>query len=159
MNMETTTNVKTLSEPTVESLQELLRGLNDSVEYLTEAAGKIDDTNVAKTFKKISTQRQEIADLIATHIDNMGESPVDDGSWLGSLRQCWTTFRAGLNSGDAEVVLIEAERAEDQLMAKFKEILPEVAGNPINDQLITAFERVKNGHDEVLALRNAFQAV
>lgn len=158
MTTQSTTTETLLSEETVSSLQELLRGLNDSVEYLNEAAKKIDDSSVAQTFNKLSSQRQEIASKMEQHIDSAGECPEDDGSWLGSLRQCWTAFRAGLNSGDATVVLIEAERAEDALMAKFKEILPEVAGTPINDKLLQAFETIKGGHDEVLALRNAHQA-
>lgn len=157
MNTQTATS-KPLSDKTMAGLQELLRGLNDSVEYLNEAAEKIDDVSVAETFKKLTSQRQDIAAMIGSHIQLSGESPVDEGSWLGTLRQCWTGFRAGINSGDAKVVLIEAERAEDKLMAKFKEILPEVAGNPINDQLLQAFDTVKQGHDEVLALRNAYQS-
>jgi uncharacterized protein (TIGR02284 family) len=142
---------------TIESLQELIHALNDSVNYHTEAANKISDDFVKQTFVAIAAERKDIAGSIGGFISLADETPENEGTFLGSLRTIWTAFRAGLNSGDATVVLIEAERAEDVIVNKFKSVLPEIAGNPVNDMLNKYFETIKSGHDRVLALRNSFQ--
>lgn len=146
-----------MSDETVEHVQELIRGLRDSVEYHREAEEKVNDPNVKQVFTEIANERRNIADTLGGMVALADEEPVEEGSWLGTLRKCWTAFRASLNSGDTTVMLIEAERAEDVIIAKFKDILPKVAGCEINDVLLQFFQRVKADHDRVLALRNAFQ--
>lgn len=158
MNTRASTAVQHMKPETVESLQDLVRGLRDSQQYLHEAADRIkDDDMVANTLRSISTERQQICDNIAAIITVANEQPARDGTFTGSLRKIWTAFRAGLNAGDPKIVLIEAERAEDVIVNKFKTILPEIADTPVNKQLYNYFGVVKDGHDRVLALRNAYQ--
>jgi uncharacterized protein (TIGR02284 family) len=142
---------------TIESLQELIYALRDSVNYHTEAADKIDDKFVESEFLAIAAERKDISETIGGFISLADEKSEEEGTWLGSLRTIWTAFRAGLNSGDATVVLIEAERAEDVIKGKFEKVLPEIAGNPVNDMLMKYYQTVKAGHDRVLAMRNAYQ--
>ncbi|QEG24671.1 PA2169 family four-helix-bundle protein [Mariniblastus fucicola] len=151
------TSAQNMKQETVDSLQELMYALTDSVKYLGEASDSIEDDHVKNVFRKIADDRKNIDDTIGGFITLADERPEEEGTWLGSLRTCWTNFRAGLNSGDPTVVLIEAERAEDSLKAKFESVLPEVAGNPINDKLLGYYKTVKSGHDQILALRNAYQ--
>lgn len=148
-----------MKQETVESLQELVRGLKDSIQYHVEAADKIDKApDVSKTLRAIAAERREICDDISSTIAMTDEIPAEEGTFGGSMRKIWTSFRAGLNGGDATVVLIEAERAEDVIKNKFETILPEIAGNPVSPQLNKHYEKVKKGHDRVLELRNAYQA-
>jgi uncharacterized protein (TIGR02284 family) len=148
-----------MKSETVESLQDLVRALQDSAQYHNEAADKIEnDDYVTNTLRKIATERKQICENIGEFIEMADETPVKDGTFMGKMRTIWTAFRAGLNAGNPTVVLIEAERAEDVIVNKFKSILPDIAGNPWNDKLNEHFETVKNGHDRVLALRNAYQA-
>lgn len=146
-----------LKPETIESFQELVQALRDSVNYHKEAADVIDDDYVKGELSSIAAERENICDTIGGFITSADEKPAENGTFLGSLRNIWTVFRAGLNSGDATVLLIEAERAEDVIVSKFKDVLPEIAGNPVNDILMKYFETIKNGHDRVLALRNAYQ--
>jgi hypothetical protein len=46
----------------------------------------------------------------------------------------------------------------DVMVQQFKDVLPEIAGNPISDKLNGYFAVVRNGHDRVKALRDAYQA-
>lgn len=149
--------MQNLNANTIASLQDLVRGLHDSIEYHEEAAGKIEDSQLKQELLAISTSRKEVCETIGGFISATSETPVDDGTFLGSLRKIWMSFRASLNSGDPTVVLIEAERAEDVIVNRFKEILPEIAGTPVNDSLLKCFELTKAGHDRVLALRNLYQ--
>ena len=84
-----------------------------------------------------------------------GEDIPDTGSVLGAVRRWWMEVRGKLNGGDDHVVLIEAERAEDTIKARYEEVLAEVAGNPVNDILLRIYSEVKRGHDRIRDLRDA----
>lgn len=157
MNNPNPVAAEKLNEETIEHLRDLVRGLLDSVKCHTEAAQSVDDANVAALFRELASQRQGIANTLDGYIVLAHERPVEEASWLGKLRACWTSFRAGLSSGDATTMLVEAERAEDAIVQKFQSILPKVAGNPINEELLAYFDKVKAGHDRVLEMRNAYQ--
>lgn len=147
-----------MSEETTTKLQDLVYSLKNSVEHHREAASKVNDTIVASVFMELAKEREDIMQTIGGFITLADETPDESSSFLGKIKTCWTSFRASLNGGDETVVLIEAERAEDTLMAQFKDVLPEIAGNPINDKLLEYFDKVKAGHDRILAMRNSYQA-
>ena len=128
-----------------------------TAQYHKQAADKINDDYVAGVLRSIAGARKEICENIGGFITLADGKPEEDGTFGGTLRSIWTAFRAGLNGGDPMVVLIEAERAEDVIVNKFKDILPQTAGNPVSDVLHKYFAIVKSGHDRVLALRNAIK--
>ncbi len=148
-----------LKPETVEKLQELVRGLHDSHEYLIEAAEKIESDHFpAENMRSIAVERNEICENIGKLVAMNNEEPAEEGTWSGSLRKIWTAFRAGLNAGDTTVVLIEAERAEDAIVHKFEDVLKDVAGCPVNDELLEHYKRVKHGHDLIRNMRDSYQA-
>ncbi len=147
-----------MSEETTSKLQELVCGLKDSVEHHRAAAESVNDAIVRSIFLDLANEREEILETIGGLMRLADETPEESASLYGKLKTCWTSFRASLNGGDETVVLIEAEKAEDTLLAQFREILPEIAGNPINDMLLKYFDTVKAGHDRVLAMRNQYQS-
>lgn len=158
MSIENGKAAQDMTKATTSKLQDLIYSLRNSVEHHREAADRVNDRIVAKLFRDLANEREVILETIGGFVSLAKAKPDESGSFLGKLKTCWTSFRAGLNDGDATVVLIEAERAEDTLMAQFKEVLPEISGNPINDKLLSYFEKVKAGHDRVLKMRNQYQA-
>ncbi len=129
------------------------------ISYLHEAADSIqDDELVANTLRVVASDRQEVCDAIGGFVTLSNERPKDEGTFLGSLRTIWTSFRAGLKAGESTVVLIEAERAEDVILRKFKDFLPKIAGNPVNNSLLEYYEDVKRGHDQIRGFRDAYQS-
>lgn len=147
-----------MSEETTAKLQDLICSLRNSVEHHRTAAESVNDEIVSSVFTDLANERENILETIGGFMTLADETPDESGSFFGKMKACWTSFRASLNGGDETVVLIEAEKAEDTLMAQFRDILPEIAGNPINDKLLEYFEMVKDGHDRVLAMRNQYQA-
>lgn len=158
MSMNDGKAVQQMSDETTGKLQDLIYSLKNSVEHHREAAGKVNDKIVGSIFMELANERENILETIGGFMTLADKKPDESSSVMGKIKTCWTSFRASLNGGDETVVLIEAERAEDALMAQFKDVLPEIAGNPINDKLLEYFEKVKAGHDRILAMRNEFQA-
>ncbi len=158
MSIENGKAAQDMTKRTTSKLQDLVYSLQNSVEHHREAADKVNDGIVANLFRDLANERESILKTIGGFMSLAETKPDESSSFLGKLKTCWTSFRSSLNSGDATVVLIEAERAEDTLMAQFKEILPEISGNPVNEKLLGYFEKVKAGHDRVLMMRNQYQA-
>ena len=141
-----------------ESLRELLQALNDSTGFLVEAADMIEgDELVSNALRSIADERKGIAYSIGGFLPLHDEQATEDVTLLGNLHSIWTSFRAGLNSGDATVVLIEAERAEAAVIEKFEEILPEFAGTPVNNEMLDYSQQVRDGYEQIRGFRNAYE--
>jgi uncharacterized protein (TIGR02284 family) len=54
------------------------------------------------------------------------------------------------------VVLVEAERGEDQIKRAYEDALVRTAGSAMNDVLTRQYARVKSGHDRIRDLRDHF---
>jgi len=137
--------IDSLNKATLSRLRELAVSLRDSQVGLTETAGKVIDKEVVRLFYGIASERatmeQELNDVL--HINC--EPISDTTSWLGELSHAWTRVRAALSGGDAFVILNEVERSEAMIVASYKRILPEIAGNPLNKLLLEQYERLQTG--------------
>ncbi|GIX00448.1 MAG: histidine kinase [Pirellulaceae bacterium] len=154
MRLETTSD---LNEQTLEKLQQLVRANIDSVEFLQEGAEKVEDITVAQLFRDMASQRNGFADELQQYVQWNGKDAEEEGTFIGSVRRTWFAFRTALNGGDATVVLIEAERAEDAIKEAYEDVLIETAGSALNDVLSRQYAVIKSGHDRVRDLRDAYK--
>lgn len=148
-----TTTETTLSEETVRKLQDLIQANIDSVSGLREAAEVVDDPKVALLFRSIAGERSELAAELQNHVMFNQERPRTEGSWLAKLHRLWVDFRGTANTGEPDVVLAEAERADDFLKYAYEAVLKATAGSPINDLLLKHYKTVKTGGDQIRELR------
>lgn len=147
----------TLEDKTVEKLQKLIRANIDSHDGFREAAEQIDDTKVASLFRNLAAERSRIAEELQTYVEWNGKEAEDDGSFSAGVHRAWLDVRSKLNSGDAYVILIEAERGEDHIKDAYEDVLKETAGSAMNDLLQSQYAKVKAGHDKVRDLRDAYK--
>ena len=145
-----------LSEKTIDKLQELVRINIDSDQGFSEAAEQIEDLTVASLFRELGSQRAQNSAQLQEYVAWNGEKPVDDGSYAAAFHRTWLNLRSQLNGGDAHVVLIEAERGEDQIKRAYEDALKETAGSAMNDVLTLQYANVKAGHDRIRDLRDAY---
>lgn len=145
-----------LSETTIDKLQELIRINIDSELGFSEAAEQIEDLTVASLFRELSAQRAQNSAQLQEYVAWNGEKPTDDGSYAAAFHRTWLDLRSQLNGGDAHVVLIEAERGEDQIKHAYEDALKETAGSAMNDVLTSQYANVKAGHDRIRDLRDAY---
>ena len=104
-----------------------------------------------------------VALLAAELRHRLGDSGVavdrESGTWKDSLHETWTKLRGLLNGGERKVFLIEAERAEDRIQARYQEFAKKAAGSPLNAVLLDEFRRVKATHDMIRGLRDLSEAL
>lgn len=142
-----------LTDETAAGLRELAVALRDSQIGLTEAASRVSDKEVVKLFYGISSERATMEQQLNDFLRINGEPVSEKTSWLGELTNAWTKIRAAVNGGDAHVILTEVERSEGMIAARYKRVLAQIAGNPINNLLLEQYEKVKDGCDAVRTLR------
>jgi uncharacterized protein (TIGR02284 family) len=151
--METVT---TLQEDTIAKLQDLIEICIDSAKGCADAAEHSDDEQVSSLFRQLGNQRADHTRELQGYVKLNREKPEKGGSALGTAHRLWLDLRAAINGGDPKVILIEAERGEDQIKQKYEEVIKETAGSALNDVLLRQYKQVKDGHDRVRDLRDTY---
>ncbi|APZ94165.1 PA2169 family four-helix-bundle protein [Fuerstiella marisgermanici] len=146
----------TLTDETVEKLQDLVRINMDSHQGLLDAADAIDDDAVATVFRATATERSLFAEELKAYVEWNDESAPQEQSFAAKVHQAWMNCRAKLNGGDPHVVLIEAEYGEDQIKEAYEDALKDNPGSAMNELLQSQYAVVKKGHDRIRDLRDAY---
>ncbi len=150
--METKANLKS---ETIEALQELIESNRDSAECLREAAASVSYPSTENLFDHVSKARFGHVQELQNYVRGNGEEPETSGSAKGTARRYWLKLRSAINSGNPKVVLIEAEKAEDEIKAKYESLLVEIAGSAMSDVLHRQYREVKRHHDLIRDLRDS----
>ncbi len=151
----TLTTPTTLSDKTIEGLQDLIEINLDSGNGFETSADKIDNADIAAYFRRCGQRRQNFAGELQSYVRANGEEPKDSGTFSGTLHRWWTSLRGTVQSGDEHALLAEAERGEDAIKEKYEEVLKETAGSPLNSFLQQQWLSVKQDHDTIRDMRDA----
>ncbi len=84
---------------------------------------------------------------------------VDEGgSALGALHRGWVSVKASLSSYDDKAVMEEAERGEDNALARYRRALKKPLPADIAEIVQRQCEGVQRNHDQVRNLRDQLAA-
>lgn len=144
-----------LNDDTLDAIQELTQINLDSAKIFRDAAKAVDSKTLPQTFLAIADLRETHATELQTQVRENRETPEASGTFGGNARRLWMDLRAAINGGDSKVILIEAERAEDVIKAKYEKLIKETAGSAMNDVLMRHYAEVKRHHDQIRDLRDA----
>lgn len=151
--MESKTN---LNEETLERVQRLIQANLDSYEGYKDAAEDVKNTRLRQLFNELSMTRSRQAASLQTYVTWNDEEPKDEGTVRGDIHRAWMNIRAAINSGDEEVVLIEASRGESHIKELYEETLKGIPGNALSDVLHAQYKTVKDDHARIEALKKAY---
>ncbi|MCE7032136.1 PA2169 family four-helix-bundle protein [Lysobacter sp. GX 14042] len=104
------------------TLNDLIEIARDGSEFYSEAAGKVDNAELADLFRRMGEHKREIASGLASEVAVAGGDPADHGTMVGSMRQAYAKARAALGNTDYAYVA-ELEELEDRLLGAFKDTL------------------------------------
>ena len=154
MALETRT---TLSQATIDSLQDLIQINVDSQKGFTEAAEEVEDVTLESLFRELARQRADQAAELQGLVAGSGAEPQKSGSAAAAVHRAWMDLRTALGGG-ASAILSEAERGEDQIMEEYEEALGSELTGPVRDVLNRHYAAVRTGHDRVRDLRDEYQS-
>ena len=150
----TNSTVTTISDQTVEKLQELVQINIDSAKGFDHAARELSNASLAELCRDLSSQRRKQADELIRYVQMNGEVAPKDGSFLAAVHRAWMNVRTALSGDDEYAVLAEAEFGEDQIMRAYEEALKETAGIPVKNALTQHYIDVKSAHNRIRGLRD-----
>ena len=150
--LETTAD---LNKQTIDKLQDLIKINIDSSNGFKEVADIVDDSSLKSLFNELATTRSNFASELRNYVKLNDEEAQDSGSILAKFHRWWIDARAAVQD-DEKVALVEAEKGEDQIKAKYEEVLKEIPGNALNDVIQKQYVEVKAGHDRVRDLRDQY---
>ena len=104
------------------TLNDLIEIARDGGEFYSEAAGKVDNPELAGLFKRMGEHKREIVHGLSSEVAVTGGDPADHGTMVGSMRQAYAKARAALGNTDYAWVA-ELEELEDRLLAAFRDTL------------------------------------
>lgn len=151
--METKLN---LNKETIEGLQDLIAVNIDSAKGYHAASEKVGNQSLSTLFKELAQGRDRHAKALQSFVSWNGETPEDDGSVRGSIHRAWLKARAAINSGDEEVVLIEATRGDEHIQTMYKDLLKDNPGNAMSDVLHKQYAELKADSERVSKLRKIY---
>ena len=150
--METISN---MNASTIEGLQDLIAINIDSAKGFSAAAEKIENRDIAMYFRRCGSRRQRFADELQNFVAANAEEPRESGTVKGTMHRWWLSLRGSVTDGNEHTVLADAERGEDEIKARYENVLKETAGSPVNDVLHRQFASVKEAHDTIRDMRDA----
>lgn len=102
------------------TLNDLIEIARDGSEFYTEAAGKVESSELSTLFTQMAGHKREIVNGLTANVAAAGGNPADHGTMVGSMRQVYAKARAAM--GDTSYAYVaELEELEDRLLHAFKD--------------------------------------
>jgi len=135
------------------SLADLVRMLNDGIQFYSSAAGKVSDVDLASFFGQMANLKRRIADDLNAEIVEQGEPPLVDGSLMGVLRKAYADTLAALSDDTAQQYVSQLEEHEDRLLAAFREAVLGDSSSQVRELALRYFPEVETMHARMRTLK------
>jgi len=142
----------------ITTLNTLTATLIDSVTGFEDSAANIENPRLQELFRQRASERSRIVEELRSEVRRLGGDPEDDGSFLGKTHQRFLDLKAAIAGRDEKTIIDEVERGEDYLKSKFQAALQsgDLKGET-HDLVERAYQSVKDGHDQVSALKHGME--
>lgn len=140
-------------------LNTLIATLLDSVDGYEKSADDITNRQLADKFEDRASERRDAIVGLQDAVARAGGEPEDDGTLLASAHRAFLSLREAVTGADDKEIVAEIERGEDYLKQKFETALADDDLSPTaREEVQLAWESVREGHDEMRALRDSLTA-
>lgn len=150
MSLETIDN---LTDETVDHLKELVQINVDSAEGFKKVAEQTEDSELQLLFQDGERQRAGFAEQLRKVVEMNDEDVKMTDSLAAQLHRWWISVRETISASDRHALLAEAERGEEAILEKYRKVVPQTAGSPLNDQLNSQFEDILGMKKRIEQLR------
>ena len=141
------------------TLNDLIAIARDGQAFYTEAAQKVDHSELSALFTRIAGVKSTIVSKLGATVQAAGGEPEDHGTMVGNMQQMYGKVRAAF--GDKEYGYVaELEESEDRLLKAFKETIadadtPAAARGAAQELLPQVTECHNTMRDRKLAMKTA----
>ena len=151
--------MNTITEETVEVLNDLIKINNDRIEGYERAAeeSKEIDITLKAVFNKMADESRKYVSELTTHISSMGGETETGTTTMGKVYRAWMDVKAAITGKDRHAILASCEYGEDQAQRAYDRALASDAELDVETrQLITSQkDSLKASHDNIKQMRDA----
>lgn len=153
--MNTTTEIR---KEKIKTMNELIAVTRDSAEFYTEAAGKVDNSQLKALFSGLADSKNGLVGAMSRDVKSEGAEPATDGTFRGSMHKVYGDIRARFGDNDYAYVS-ELEASEDRMLHALQDVLQDDGIAPPVKQAVTSYlPKVKQHHDAMRARKWAMAA-
>lgn len=139
----------------IDALQDLVECCKDGEYGFSECANQAKRPDLKSVFLQRADDCRRGAEELNQQIRALGGDAKDSGSASGALHRGWVAVRSALTTYDDRAVLQEAERGEDNAVARYRKALKQALPDNVKQMVERQFQQVQRNHDEVKRLRDS----
>ena len=142
---------------TIDTLNDLLESCRDGEYGFRTSAEQAKSSDIQTLLLRRSSECNEAALELEREVVRLGGKPADGGTAAGALHRGWVAVRTALTKYDDKAVLEECERGEDAAVARYRKALKQTLPADIRAIVERQAQGAQRNHDQVKALRDAYQ--
>lgn len=128
----------------------------DSMKGYEDAAKDAENTRFATMFADFARDRGQAATSLQAEVSRLGGTPETGTSMFAGAHRAFSDLKQLFTSNDDKAIIVEVERDEDYIKAKYEEALNDRDLSRETVALISeAFTSVRSGHDQMSALKHS----
>lgn len=146
-------------EDVLDVLEDLVECCKDGEYGFHACAENAQRDDLRAVFQQREQDCQRGASELQAQIRSLGGQADDDsGSALGAVHRGWVSVKSTLTTYDDKAILEEAERGEDNALARYRKALQKPLPSDVRDLVERQLQGVQRNHDQIKALRNQLRA-
>lgn len=139
----------------VDTLNDLIRIVQDSHEGYQQAAESSEDEDIKALFSDLAAQRGAIVRELQRSVAEQGGAPDIGGTLVGGAHRFFLGLRAAVMGHEREAILAEVQRGESECVRRYEEALGKELPPEIADVVGQHLVRIRTDLDRMAALRDA----
>ena len=140
----------------VSVLNGLIKTTLDSMKGYEDAAEDAESTQYATMFADFARDRAQVATQLQGQVRTLGGEPEMDSSMLAAAHRTFMDLKQALTGKDDKAIILEVERGEDHIKAKYEAAMNDTALSPATQKAIAdGYASVREGHDKMSALKHS----
>jgi len=135
-------------------VRELLRVLNDGVDFYRDAEAKVEDVHLKRTFERMATTREKLINRLQPYIV-MQEGDSEHGHTIsGRMRELYTNLLAAMKSDRGQTYIDHLETLEDKTLEELRAAISDAENVEVVAALREFHPKLQQCHEEMRALKS-----
>ena len=139
-------------------LEDLVECCKDGEYGFRACADNAKREDLKSVFMQRADDCQRGARELQEQVRALGGDADDSGSAMGAVHRGWVSVRSTLSTYDDKAMLDEAERGEDNALARYRKALQKPLPSNVREIVERQLQGVQRNHDQIKMLRNQFSA-
>ncbi len=155
---QTSGNTRGDREDVIDTLNALVECCKDGEYGFNACCDNAKREDLKALFQQRAGDCRSGARELQEQIRNLGGDADDSGSALGTVHRGWVSVKSTLTTYDDKALLEEAERGEDNALARYRKALQKPLPDAIRQLVEKQLQGVQRNHDQIKMLRDQFRA-